>query len=171
MLPVQNEESWLADLTDKQFGFVSQQVLICSRAGGKCISVAKYVCTRSNPTELARAVTGDRTPKWFYPSSLYTILHYKILRTILLTWPLIDYPEGGNMNPKCSDDRIWCGVNKLAKLQASLVRNYDSPTDSLTGVKCRATSVAKKAPKKAIVLLKQLTSFLKILGGWVGCAI
>ena len=33
--------------------------------------------------------------------------------------------------------------NKLAKLQATLVRNYDSPTDSLMGVKCRATSVAK----------------------------
>ena len=33
--------------------------------------------------------------------------------------------------------------NKLAKLQATLVGNYDSPTYSLTGVKCRATSVAK----------------------------
>ena len=33
VLPAQNKESWLADLTDKQFGFVSQQVLICSRAG------------------------------------------------------------------------------------------------------------------------------------------
>ena len=31
------------------------------------------------------------------------------------------------------------------KLQATLVRNYDLPTDRLTGVKCRATSVAKKA--------------------------
>ena len=39
--------------------------------------------------------------------------------------------------------------NKLAKLQATLVRNYDSPTDSLTGVKCRATSVAKKFDKWA----------------------
>ena len=34
--------------------------------------------------------------------------------------------------------------NKLAKLQATLVGIYDSPTYSLTGVKCRATSVAKK---------------------------
>ena len=34
--------------------------------------------------------------------------------------------------------------NKLAKLQATLVQNYDLPTESLTGVKCRATSVAKK---------------------------
>ena len=34
--------------------------------------------------------------------------------------------------------------NKLAKLQATLVRNYDLLTDLLTGVKCRATSVAKK---------------------------
>ena len=34
--------------------------------------------------------------------------------------------------------------NKLAKLQATLVGNLDSPTDLLTGVKCRATSVAKK---------------------------
>ena len=34
--------------------------------------------------------------------------------------------------------------NKLASLEATLVRNYDRPTDLLTGVKCRATSVAKK---------------------------
>ena len=33
--------------------------------------------------------------------------------------------------------------NKLAKLQATLVGSYDSPTDLLTGVKCRATSIAK----------------------------
>ena len=31
------------------------------------------------------------------------------------------------------------------KLQATLVRNYQPPTDRLTGVKCRATSVAKNA--------------------------
>ena len=34
--------------------------------------------------------------------------------------------------------------NKLASLGATLVRNYDPLTHSLTGVKCRATSVAKK---------------------------
>ena len=34
--------------------------------------------------------------------------------------------------------------NKLAILKATLVQNYDTPTDRLTGVKCRATSVAKK---------------------------
>ena len=41
--------------------------------------------------------------------------------------------------------------NKLAKLQAMLVRNrnYDSLTESLTGVKCRATSVAKNGRKGA----------------------
>ena len=34
--------------------------------------------------------------------------------------------------------------NKLASLGATLVRNSADPlTDSLTGVKCRATSVAK----------------------------
>ena len=35
---------------------------------------------------------------------------------------------------------------QACKLQATLVRNYDPLTDSLTGVKCRATSVAKKLP-------------------------
>ena len=39
-------------------------------------------------------------------------------------------------------------VNKLASLEATLVRNYDLLTylltRSLMGVKCRATSVAKK---------------------------
>ena len=33
--------------------------------------------------------------------------------------------------------------NKLASLEATLVRNYDPPTRSLTGVRCRATSIAK----------------------------
>ena len=33
--------------------------------------------------------------------------------------------------------------NKLASLEATLVRNYDRVTDLLPGVKCRATSVAK----------------------------
>ena len=41
--------------------------------------------------------------------------------------------------------------NKLASLEATLVRNYDPLTDLLTGVKCRATSVAKK--KKAISMI------------------
>ena len=34
-------------------------------------------------------------------------------------------------------------IKQARKLQATLVRNYDRLTDSLTGVKCRATSVAK----------------------------
>ena len=37
------------------------------------------------------------------------------------------------------------------KLQATLVRNYDPPTDLLTGVKCRATSVAKKGLDKTMM--------------------
>ena len=39
-------------------------------------------------------------------------------------------------------------LNKLAKLQATLVGNYDSLTYSLTGVKCRGTSVAKNCYTK-----------------------
>ena len=34
--------------------------------------------------------------------------------------------------------------NKLASLEATLVRNYDPAGHLLTGVRCRATSVAKK---------------------------
>ena len=37
--------------------------------------------------------------------------------------------------------------NKLASLEATLVRNYDRVTDLLTGVMYRATSVAKKIPE------------------------
>ena len=37
-------------------------------------------------------------------------------------------------------------VNKLASLEATLVRNYDPATYLLTGEKCRATSVAKNHP-------------------------
>ena len=40
--------------------------------------------------------------------------------------------------------KFWFRDNKLASLGATLVRNYDPLTDLLTGVKCRATSVAKK---------------------------
>ena len=35
-------------------------------------------------------------------------------------------------------------MKQARKLQATLVRNYDPATDSLTEVRCRATSVAKK---------------------------
>ena len=47
------------------------------------------------------------------------------------------------------DDKLlsrypWHNANKLASLEATLVRNYHPTTHSLTGVKCRATSVAKK---------------------------
>ena len=35
-------------------------------------------------------------------------------------------------------------LKQARKLLATLVRNYESLTHSLTGVKCRATSVAKK---------------------------
>ena len=45
---------------------------------------------------------------------------------------------------KGSSIRLTWGKNKLASLEATLVRNYDPATDRLTGVKCRATSVAKK---------------------------
>ena len=37
----------------------------------------------------------------------------------------------------------WEVLEQARKLQATLVRNYDPATDSLTGVRCGATSVAK----------------------------
>ena len=40
-------------------------------------------------------------------------------------------------------------MKQARKLQATLVRNYDPLTDSLTGVKCRATSVAKNLARKS----------------------
>ena len=39
-----------------------------------------------------------------------------------------------------------CVAKQARKLQATLVRNYDLLTGLLTGVRCRATSVAKKHP-------------------------
>ena len=51
----------------------------------------------------------------------------------------------------------FLGNNKLASLEATLVRNSADPlTDSLTGVKCRATSVAKKYPEIYILLPQRL---------------
>ena len=50
-------------------------------------------------------------------------------------------------------------MNKLASLEATLVWNNDRPNEWLTGVKCRATSVAKKMlmwPSQDIELLRQL---------------
>ena len=47
-------------------------------------------------------------------------------------------------------------LNKLASLGATLVRNYDPLTHSLTGGKCRATSVAKKLVHKKIGIVSQL---------------
>ena len=37
--------------------------------------------------------------------------------------------------------------NKIARLKAMLIQNYGSSTQLLTGMNCRATSVAKKNPK------------------------
>ena len=52
--------------------------------------------------------------------------------------------------------------NKLASLEAKLVRNYDRVT-LLTGVKCRATSVAKKLWRKISVVRRNLILDTKIV--------
>ena len=44
-------------------------------------------------------------------------------------------------------------VNKLASLEAMLVRNYDPASYSLTGVRCRATSVVKTHHASPLQLL------------------
>ena len=49
-----------------------------------------------------------------------------------------DVPFFPSMEGPMSEDK------QARKLLATLVWNYDPATDSLTGVKCRATSVAKK---------------------------
>ena len=46
------------------------------------------------------------------------------------------------LEKKCTAMKLP-GIEQARKLQATLVRNYDRVTYSLTGVKCRATSVAK----------------------------
>ena len=65
-------------------------------------------------------------------------------------------------------------ANKLASLEATLVRNYDWPTDRLTRVKSRATSVAKNGgtlhtwDEKVILVKKNvpwLHDFWVCLGG------
>ena len=48
------------------------------------------------------------------------------------------------------------------KLQTTLVRNYDRPTDLLTGVKCRVTSVAKNPLQMFNVLLQVTVSAMVI---------
>ena len=58
--------------------------------------------------------------------------------------------DSGERKPKTKQAR---------KLQATLVRNYDPATDSLTEVRCRATSVAKNCHKNQLrlsLLLKML---------------
>ena len=58
------------------------------------------------------------------------------------------------------------------KLQATLVWNYDPATDRLTGVKCRATSVAKKEKNHICIttmLLHKKSSLLKFQ--FVHCSI
>ena len=54
-------------------------------------------------------------------------------------------PPRSKIPKKISNHNTTTTTTKQArKLQATLVRNYAPPTHSLTGVKCRATSVAKK---------------------------
>ena len=53
---------------------------------------------------------------------------------------------GFDSNCHCHHKPCFHPIKQARKLQATLVRvrNYDRPTHSLTGVRCRATSVAKK---------------------------
>ena len=60
--------------------------------------------------------------------------------------------------PWCERLRRTPNFNKLASLRATLVRNSaDSLTHLLTGVKCRATSVAKKRQRANIQFKLSLT--------------
>ena len=52
---------------------------------------------------------------------------------------------------------------KARKLQATLVRKYDPATDSLTEVRCRATSLAKKNCPKIPTWVKKRPP--ELLGG------
>ena len=61
-----------------------------------------------------------------------------------LGFPYINFLGEAQCKNNRNVDNI--SVNRLASLKATLVRNYDPLTDLLTGVKCRATSVAKKHP-------------------------
>ena len=45
-------------------------------------------------------------------------------------------------------------MNKLTSFEDMLVQNFDSPTDSLTGVKCRATSVTNKLASLKATLVR-----------------
>ena len=54
---------------------------------------------------------------------------------------------------------------KLASLEATLVRNYDPPTDRLDGEKCRAFSVGKKMNCKEKALERERTSEKRCGGG------
>ena len=65
--------------------------------------------------------------------------------------------------PTCAESGIKNrGPHKkqARKLQATLVRNYDRPTDSLTGVKCRATSVAKNDRRNSGGTLRQKSNLI-----------
>ena len=55
--------------------------------------------------------------------------------------------------------------NKLASLEATLVRNYYPPTDRLDGEKCRASSVGKKMNCKEKALERERTSIEEVRRG------
>ena len=50
----------------------------------------------------------------------------------------------------CLTSMINVQVSSISNNQVTLVRNYDPPTDSLTGVRCRATSIAKKETSEMV---------------------
>ena len=62
-----------------------------------------------------------------------------------------------------SSQKGKCSFNKLASLEATLVRNSEWLTYSLTGVKCRATSVAKKL---FLLWMPSLAFIFVIAGRW-----
>ena len=66
--------------------------------------------------------------------------------------------------PLCQGQPIFLdltSINKIASLADTLVRKYHQPTMSMTGLKCRATSVAKKIKEKLSQMVFLIERYLR----------
>ena len=118
------------------------------------VQVVKHICGNTKNVEGIKAT----------PHPLSEFHHCKLNNLCLFKLPNVFAPFAKYI---CSKRKIYLKKYKQArKLQATLVpvRNYHPPTDSLTGVRCRATSVAKNN-------FKRNSSRVDTLRGWWSLAL
>ena len=95
----------------------------------------------------------NKSNHWLLEIIKLLSFQYSMLHLHHINWSIILLPASLHFNRNSENPSVFCcgcffansfWGQQARKLQATLVRNYHRLTNSLTGVKCGATSVAKE---------------------------